>query len=114
MFRSDVQRWLARISSISQEYDWDRSLLIIMETDDRTFVVQVRKSALIFIARQEAVEPPAYTVTYTLFQRGAPPDVTARRHTAGQFREPGFVEAELEKWLRESVATYVTESGIPD
>ncbi len=114
MFRSDVQRWLTRVKSIGHECGWDRSLLITMETDDRAFVVQVRKSALLFIARQEGLEPPTYTVTYTTFQRGAPPDVTARRTTAGQFSPPAFVEEELEKWLRESVAAYATEMGMPD
>ncbi len=114
MFKSDIQRWLEIIHRVSQACGWDRSLLLTMDPDDRSFVVQVRKSALMFTVRQDAPAPPNYSVSYTVFKPGAPPDVTARRLSAGERLSAEFVSEQLEAWLRESVDRYVEEVGARD
>jgi hypothetical protein len=114
MLRSDVQSWLEIVRSTSQECGWDQSLLITMETDDRTFFIQVRKSPLVFTVKQETRDPGRYTATYTVFPYNSTPDATARRFTAGQSRSAAFVGEELDRWLRQLVAKYVAETGLPD
>ena len=112
MFRQDVEGWLGIVGNISQESGWDRSLILTMQTDDRTFVAQVRKSSLVFIAQEQGRNSGAYSVAYTLFPSS--PDETARRITAGEFRPAAFVDEQLEQWLLEHVARYVAESKLPD
>ena len=114
MLRSDIAKWLGIVESISQEYGWDKSLIITMQTDDRTFVIQVRKSPLVFTIKQETFDLHKYTVSYTVFPYSSTPDATARRLTAGQSRSAAFVEEELEKWLRELVAKYAAENKLAD
>jgi hypothetical protein len=114
MLKTDVQSWLEIIRNVGQECGWDKSLVFAMETDERTFIVQVRKSGLTFNAVEEPGEPRRYTVSYTMFPYNSTPDATARRFTAGKSRAPTFVAEELETWLRQSVAKYVTDNGVPD
>ncbi len=113
MLSSDVQRWQDKANWISRECGWDASLLLTIQPDERTLVIQVRKSSLLFTVRQDSPGLPRYTVTYTEYASRGPADATVRRMTAGQARSAAFVEEEIEKWLRRFVAQYAAERGSP-
>ncbi len=112
MFRSDIEKWLGVVTTISRECEWDPSLVISMQTDERTYVIQVRKSPLMFIVNEEPARSGNYAVAYTVYP--SVPEETARRVSAGKSRAPGFVEEQLEQWLREYVARYAVETKLPD
>ena len=114
MFRADMESWLSTITEVRNELGWDKSLILTMKTDERTFLVQVRKSALVFTVQEEPGEHRRYTVTYTELPPESTPNETARRVTAGKSRSAEFVREELEKWLREPIARYAAGTRLPD
>ncbi len=109
MIRSDVKNWLGIVKTISEECRWDRHFILTMETDDQTLVIQVRKSPLVFTIKQDSFHPPTYTVSYTALPPSAPPGATVRWLTPWETRPALFVDAELEQWLRQSVAAYAAD-----
>ncbi len=114
MITSYVQRWLQMIQGVSRELGWDPSLILSMTTDDRTFIVQVRKSAVVFTIVQESAYSDRFATSYMAYPPGSPPDTTLRRFASGQFRSAADVDRELELWLRESVARHAAETKLPD
>ncbi len=109
-----MDEWLAITEGFVGACSWDESLLFHFMPDEHTLVFQVRKSPLSFIIKQQAVDQQLFTISYTGYEPGAARDATMRRFGFGPARPAPAVSAELEGWLRSSVARYVAESGVPD
>ncbi len=102
------------IHTVTRELGWDESLILSMPTDDHTFVIQVRKSALVFTITQEHAHSDRFAVSYTAYDPGAEPQTTVRRFTSGHFRSAGSIDEDLNRWLRQTVARHAAQSALPD
>lgn len=106
--------WLTIVNRRGLEEDWDPDLLIPLDMDESTFVIEVRKTPLRFAIQESPIHPDQYMISYVEYPPGDPSARSTRRSTPGSSLQAEDVDDKLEDWLLHAVAKYVSEHNPDD